>query len=127
MTGFLRFRLFALAALYMLLSIGFGVKLHYCHGNLSSVSYVTSTPACSCEKGFREMKCCSDVQQFYQLDEETMIREVIQNDVFVIGNAHISEENEIPVSTVVISGLNAEPEYAFPPKYISNHSLIFYA
>ena len=126
-TIILRIKLFSLASLFLLTSIGFGVKLHYCHGNLSSITYITSLPVCDCAGEIRSMECCADVEQFYQLDKETIIPKLIQpiaffpqhSDLQIVSLKNPTERN-LPSVTI-------DPDNSGPPLYLEFHSLIFYA
>lgn len=113
-------------ATYFLLSVGLGITVHYCHGDLSSVSYITSSPECECENGSMDMACCSTIQQYYQLDEEGLtttadislsipiISEDFRNE-FV---PYAEERTRIILDQVMVES---------PPKYILFSKLVLYA
>ena len=128
MTRVLRINVLLLTTIYFLLSVGFGVRSHYCHGNLSSVSYFTSLPDCECGDGLDEIGCCQTIEKIFQLNDESIVPQVLESQF-----AQLS-----PVVEHVIS-LKAEAQdskiiyqhYAHsgnpPPIYILISSLIFYA
>lgn len=115
-----------LTALYLLLSIGIGIKTHYCHGELASVSYALSSPDCACADESSEMSCCSTIERFYQLDEDIRLNQkelssININQSLFATNSFVEDEflEIIPVSD--------EVELSFVPCYILNKALILYA
>jgi hypothetical protein len=127
MSGFKKFNLLFFAAFYLLLSFGFGIKIHYCHGNLSSISYVTSLSNCECSDESTIMPCCNDVEKLFQLDEKTRLPEIFHPEFnnFIAGNCPLIVDN---IESIEIHGSNElEVIDRGPPKYIKFSSLIFYA
>lgn len=128
MTKVLRIKLLLLTTIYFLLSVGFGISTHYCHGNLSSVSYFTSTPDCECGDGLTEMGCCQTIEKIFQLDDESIVPQVLESQFaqlspvveHVISIKSKAPDSKIIYQPIVHSG-NA------PPIYILISSLIFYA
>lgn len=115
-----------LTALYLMLSIGIGIKTHYCHGELASVSYALSSPDCACADESSEMSCCSTIERFYQLDEDIRLNQNELTSVdfnLVLAVSDYILEDQIPENVRFAD----EVELNFVPGYILNKALILYA
>ena len=117
-----------LASFYLVLSFGFGIRAHYCHGDLSSITYVGISHDCSCGDQEIEMSCCSNVEEFVQFDEELVLNQFknISIDADLPFNEYddLTEEKDVARNfDYQIKDFNSES----PPLYIQNVSLILYA
>lgn len=115
-----------LTALYLMLSIGIGIKSHYCHGELASVSYALSSPDCACGDESSEMTCCSTIERFYQLDDDVRLNQkefssINFNPFLFADNYFVEVESPENVHITV------ETELRVVPRYILNKALILYA
>ena len=122
-----KFNLIFFATFYLLLSFGFGIKIHYCHGNLSSVSYVTSLSNCECGDESNIMSCCTDVERLFQIDEKTRLPKMLHPEFI----SNCVTETPLVVDKYETTEIQFSNELGIidrgPPKYIKFSSLIFYA
>jgi len=66
--------LYFVAFSYLLVSTGFGLKVHYCHDDITSISYIVLSPECACDEELSELDCCSTEEKFYQFQEESLVK-----------------------------------------------------
>jgi hypothetical protein len=57
---------------YSVCAVGMQVNVHYCHGNISSVSLDFSKSNCCCEQSKTPKKCCSDKEVQLKIDSKTL-------------------------------------------------------
>ncbi len=57
---------------YMIPSFGINVTIHYCGGEISSISLLGSTTEDKCACGIKKMKnnCCKDSNFYFQVDDK---------------------------------------------------------
>ena len=56
--------------LYLFLAMGISVNLHYCHGEVDSVSFFSQEGSCCCHKAGKPSHCCFDENYKYELNSE---------------------------------------------------------
>ncbi len=118
-----------LASFYLLISLGFGLKAHYCHGDLSSISYIASVNDCDCGDPSMEMKCCSNKEQFFQFDEELVLNSNKEVRFELLSAGESIQVINISTDQLELGDdLNLEviPDQG-PPLFIKHTSLILYA
>ena len=128
MTKINRIYLILLSAVYLLLTVGFGIRAHYCHGDLSSITYVTVSPDCDCGDEDAEMSCCTTIDQYFQFTEVGLISDKKEKISCPIAFAEVLcfeciEESQEIVKIGITSVENGSP----PKKYILHSSLILYS
>lgn len=65
-----RFFVITLMFLYMIPAIGVNVSMHYCGGELSSVSHrLSEKKKCECSPNKMKKGCCEDKQQTFKIDD----------------------------------------------------------
>lgn len=119
--------LYLIAISYLLISTGFGLKVHYCHGDITSISYIVSSPICACDDGLSDMTCCNTEEKFYQLQEETLpqFQSSIDLNLFpLISTLYQEGDQEIrkALDLELIEIVDIHP----PPIYLIKSSFIFY-
>ena len=117
-----------LSAFYLTLSIGFGLRAHYCHEDISTISYASIAIECECGDESADMSCCSTVEEYFQFDEEIILTE---EGTFVLDGLYpevknfqlqiVDQETKSIQSTTYLIVDNG------PPKYLKHTSLILYA
>ena len=146
---FKRFVSLGLAFLYLTLTLGFNVNMHFCQGQLVNVSlsYVVLQPdfshdychtdqhsccneaknACSTDHADN---CCNDVFQFVHFDHDQII---INSNLLNLSPVLLS------VYTIALSDLNnyesvdyiqsesINSKLSYPPPYILHHQLTYYS
>ncbi len=115
-----------LAILYMAVSSGVAMELHYCMGNKAGMDlYGSATDKCG-KCGMKEDKtgCCHDEFKFYKLNDfhKNVVNEIdFSAKVFAINNNHFVYNWQSPENTALISPTNyAPPDYTAPPACILN-------
>ena len=128
MTKSLRISTLIFGVFYLALSLGFGIRTHYCHGDLSSIAYISSSLDCLCGDENGEMGCCSTEEIIFQLKEVSLVPELPQLSFDQVATVlpEIKYVCFIPESTShVVSDLL--PGDSGPPRYIKHRSLLFYS
>jgi hypothetical protein len=59
--------------LYLFLSTGLVIRMHYCQDQLISVSFYGEAQKCCCALADEENNCCSDKQVVVQMDQEDQL------------------------------------------------------
>ena len=117
-----------LSVFYLSLSIGFGLRAHYCHEDISSVSYASISLECECSEDALDVSCCTTVEQYFQFDEEIILR----NDKSIDLSAKLHEVKNFQLDLIEQETTTFQPttflvvDYG-PPKYLKHTSLILYA
>lgn len=61
------------ALFYLMSSVGYGLKVHFCLGRISDVNYVLLDTSCPCDESHAatlSMECCEEKSFFNQIEEE---------------------------------------------------------
>mgnify|MGYP006902042051 CR=1 FL=1 len=133
--GLKKFISILLLFLYLLASIGFTVKAHYCGNDLASVSLFKRS-SCCCEDNRNSQKddCCKDEIKSFKIGDDQNINEPVKT---LIPHADISEVMTlIPCSFYTANTascanfstpLHAPPDHRkLIPSWKLNHSFLFY-
>ena len=118
-----------LSAVYLLLTVGFGLRTHYCHGDISSITYVTASPDCECGDEESEMSCCTTVDQYFQFSEIGVISQSYKKIPAPIDGTSIVHADFIPQRSynfIDVQSFDQEVSGS-PPRYILHSSLILYS
>ena len=115
-----------LAVLYMAISSGVAMELHYCMGKKAGMDlYGSANDKCG-KCGMKEKKtgCCHEEYKFYKLNDfhKTVVNEInfSTNQTAVLNN-HIIYDWQAPENFVLITPKNnAPPDYAAPSACILN-------
>ncbi len=59
-----------ISTLYLLVSTGIFINMHYCGGELESISLLSEQKVCCCDGNEIASNCCSNKQLFLQFDAE---------------------------------------------------------
>jgi len=100
---------------------GINVYKHYCGDFLAEVSFFVKSDPCADEGGEdacsagKEMDCCEDQTEFYQLDTQLIKQSNKQEGIGLI-SVEIQLKNSIFSDLMVIEGED-EPDELPPPKY----------
>jgi len=68
-----RFLAITFAMLYLLLTAGFTVNIHYCLGEIESVTPFIANENCCCESTEMPMGCCGDEQITFQFSPDEQL------------------------------------------------------
>jgi len=120
-----------LALFYFISSIGYGLEVHYCLGEISDVNYALFDTYCTCDDLVEKpvKGCCEEKSFFVQLEEEHDTPAVVDISIAIL--SIISEFDWSPFNIEQDSNTKT---YSFldrgPPKSIDRvieyHSLIIY-
>lgn len=83
--------------------MGVNLNVHYCHGEINSISFFTEHGTCVCDEVFAErmseMTCCFDKNVKYEIDDEQLFSpftqfnfKIYSSDDFNINYFFISEK-----------------------------------
>ena len=119
---------FLLASLYMALTVGVGLKVHYCHGDISSIALSASALDCECGDESAEMSCCSTQQTLLQLDQECLVKEESELISFKeFTSADLSTFINLDYCSESLHQWSQEaPIVSYRPVYLLNSSFLFY-
>jgi len=122
---------------YFSLTIGISFNVHYCKGEIKSVSVIVEKTDCCCEKesnmvcGIVEDACCDDEEYIFQFSSNNQlvnINNISLEQNFSILNKKTTQIKPFLEDIDIITSYYLE---FLPPKiehkYIQNCSLIFYA
>lgn len=115
-----------LAVLYMAVSSGVAMELHYCMGDKAGMDlYGSATDTCG-KCGMKEKKtgCCHDEYKFYKLNDfhKNVVNDInfSASEIAIASNTAIYNW-QLAENTVFISPKsNAPPDYTAPPACILN-------
>lgn len=83
-----RFFVILLMFLYMIPAIGVNVSMHYCGGELTSISHgLSEKKKCQCSPNKMKKGCCEDKQQTFKIDDSQQKAELVSpkfNNAFVL-------------------------------------------
>ena len=115
------------ALFYFFLSMGFGLKAHYCHGNLASISYVIIPSECACGDMDKEMTCCFNEEQYFELDENRLLTKVEVDQTSPEISLILSHKETMASNDFSFNNVIEKSDSGGPPIYILFTSLILYA
>jgi len=122
------------ASLYLIMSIGIDVSMHYCMGNLKEVKFFTQAEANCCSGTCiidNSFSCCDNEHVRYQIEDEQIS---IEN-LLEFNNNH---QVEFPATAISLLPINSTKEIynnlniagnkvpSLSPAYLLNCSFIFY-
>ena len=118
---------YLVAISYLMVSTGVGLQVHYCHGDVTSISYIGASPICACDSDESEMSCCSTEENFYQFQEESLIQiqETLKLELFpsIVEIAQDDRSRYNPESKFL---LQEHLDINAPPIYLVKSAFIFY-
>lgn len=115
-----------LAVLYMAVSSGMAIELHYCMGKKAGMDlYGSANDKCGkCGMTEKKTGCCHDEYKFYKLNDS---HKTVSNDInfaapsFAVFNYHFIYNWQTPDNTALISQKNnSPPDYTAPSACIMN-------
>ncbi len=115
-----------LAVLYMGISSGIAMDIHYCMGKETSVEFYGKGHNGQCDKcGMKNKKgCCGEEHKFYKLADshKSVSNDInLSNTIIAILTAFSLYNYCLPVSTVITTANNySPPDYARPSYCILN-------
>ncbi len=118
-----------LMVFYLVLSIGVNLNVHFCGGNLKSVSVSSEGSKCCCDSEEKSNKCCSDKSVFVQYDTD---EKQVSSFRFELGKLSFEIRNWMATDTAVTEvSKTKHHEYgkAPPPKkplWLRHCSLTYY-
>lgn len=123
---------FILALFYFISSIGYGLEVHYCLGEISDVNYALFDTHCACDELVEKpvKGCCEEKSFFVQLEEDHSAPALVD-----VSNTFLPLIAEFNWSPFNIEQDSSVKTYTFldrgPPKSIDRvieyHSLIIYS
>jgi len=99
-----KFLVIAFTLFYFAVSAGVQVKVHYCHGKISSVKFFSiEDKSCCCKKKVNS-KCCSDKVSFVKLSNDqqkistenltyNFLKEIAQTDFLKVNDCFVFANN----------------------------------
>lgn len=114
----------------MLLSTGVMINMHYCGGELESVSLSPELANCCCESTTGESECCNNEQLVIQFDndEQVVSSSIKLTELFNYIDTEILILNDLSFDELTVEFEISENESP-PPKlaiWKSNCSILFY-
>ena len=115
-----------LAILYLAVSSGIALELHYCMGDRAGVElYGSSSTTCGkCGMTEKDTGCCHDDYKFYKLNDshKTVSYDInFTADEIVVANHYVVYNWQMPDNTVLTSNnIHSPPDYAKPLASIMN-------
>jgi hypothetical protein len=115
-----------LAILYLAVSSGIALELHYCMGDRAGVElYGSSSETCGkCGMTEKDTGCCHDDYKFYKLSDS---HKTVSNDINftadekAVINHHFVYNWQMPYNTALTSNnIHSPPDYARPSASIMN-------
>lgn len=61
------------SAVYLILTLGLAINLHYCQGELESVSVIGTSSNCCCAIATHESSCCNNEKYFFQFSNDNQL------------------------------------------------------
>jgi hypothetical protein len=68
-----RFLSISLAMMYLLLTAGFTINIHYCLGEIQSVTPFVKADSCCCGTDEMPVDCCGDEQMIFQFSPDDQL------------------------------------------------------
>jgi len=59
-----------LSVLYLVLTTGISLNIHYCGGKIESVSFISEVNSCCCESNEMQNNCCKNKQLFIKFESD---------------------------------------------------------
>ena len=115
-----------LAVVYMAVSSGIAMEIHYCMGKKAGVEFYGSSSSTCGKCGMKDTKtgCCHDEHKFYKLNDS---HKTVSNDInfsageIAIVNDHYLYDWQMPDNTVLTAvNNNSPPDYTEPSTCILN-------
>lgn len=118
-----------LTGFYVIATIGVAINVHYCHGEVASVSVYFSVDSCACGKVIGKNHCCDDQTFLFQLEEDQRVSESL---AFVFTQQAPAAPVSIPDIPVVDNGsgilpsLCPNPPPSSQPAWLLHQAFILY-
>ncbi len=117
------------AALYLFLTTGFTVTLHFCGGVVNNISFVRTygdKDPCGCGKSACENPCCKDEVQTIKLSDTHKFEAKFNQNSFELIIALVHSENFLPNSynNLNIVNTNSYTDSSPPELYLYNRTLL---
>jgi hypothetical protein len=119
-----------ISLVYLLLSTGVVLNVHYCRGEIESVSLIVEVQKCSCHSEISDNNCCSNYQYFLQLDLDEQLVENTRSVSEVFKYIKLLEKDEYDFEVYYTESQDYfYPDISPPPKlaiWKTNCSFLFY-
>ena len=119
-----------IGSMYLLLTTGFTVNIHYCMGQVESVSFIPFADSCCCDTGNMQNGCCGNdlISLQYSPNEQLLANYTpeFKADLFEIIDFAWVESLEISNQQDKVSYYNKPPPSAQIPLWLKHSTFIFY-
>ncbi len=113
---------------YLLATIGVAVNVHYCHGDIASVTVYMSHGSCGCEEEMGMDACCDDATYQFQLQEEQQVPSSVTIQAPFVADVPVEfvrSEKSIQ-SQGFIPAYQPDPSPPQVPSWLKNQTFLFY-
>ena len=125
-----RFLTISMAMMYFLLTAGLTINVHYCLGEIESITPFVKAYSCCCGTNEMPMDCCGDEQMIFQFSPDDQLVKS-DNSIFkapLLETIEIASlrfiENEDHQKVIIKSCKSPPPDRI--PIWLKNSSFIFY-
>jgi hypothetical protein len=114
-----------LTMIYMVVSSGIAMEIHYCMGKQAGIEfYASSSDKCG-KCGMKEKKgCCNDEHKFYKLNDshKTVVNDIQfePNQVAVVTDHPVFNFTQVANKKIVATAIHAAPDLTGPSLNIRN-------